>query len=142
MLFRSLHKNSEGVFRFEIQLHREVLKKRNLRCLTHVTAKKVMEIVESRFNKSRLGLPFSINGGLSNLCQALESKVSAAKANGFLGVALRMSNGMDSGCNPKTLADYKSLGESIGFALGSPLDSLGSSQYSLNWKTGVADEVA
>ena len=86
-----LHKNSQGVFRFEIQLHREVLKKWNLRCLTNVTAKKVMEIVESRFNKSRLGLPFSINGGLSHLCQALESTVSVAKANGFLGVALRMS---------------------------------------------------
>ena len=137
-----LHKNSDGVFRFECQLHSRYLKEKSVQSVHHITAEWVMEIAKKRWEKSRLGIPFSLNGGLVHLLSALDKQVSTTKANGFLGVALRMSQGVDSGCNPKTLVEYKSLGESVGFALGSPLDSLGSSTYKLNWRTGTMDEVA
>lgn len=135
------HRDSMGVFRFECQLHREFLKKTSLRQLSEITANRVLEILEERFVASRLGVPFSFNGGLSHLCDALDATVSSMKANGFLGVALRLSHGLDSGCNPKTLADYRSIGESIGFALGNPLESLGYSKYRLDWRTGIIEKI-
>lgn len=115
------HKQSKDIYRFEIQMHREFIKQKGWQNLEMVTAAQIMNFMEERWDKSGLGIAFSLNSSFTSLYSQLLSQMNPSKAMNFLGAALVASHGLSLGINEKTVKDYRKLGQTLGFSLGSDI---------------------
>jgi len=130
------HKQSKDVYRFEVQMHREFIKQKGWQNLEIVTAAHIMNFMQERWDKSGLGIAFSLKSSFTALHSQLLSQMNPSKAMNFLGAALVASHGLSLGINERTVKDYIKLGQALGFSFGSDIFKTSSELTYLDLKKG------
>ena len=117
-------------------MHREFIKQKGWQNLEIVTAAHIMNFMQERWDKSGLGIAFSLKSSFTALHSQLLSQMNPSKAMNFLGAALVASHGLSLGINERTVKDYRKLGQTLGFSFGSDIFKTSSELAYLDLKKG------
>ena len=130
------HTESEDVYRFEVQMHRSFISKNGWQNLETIKASHLMNFMQERWDKSGLGVAFTINSSFAAFYSELLTVMTPSKSINFLGASLVISQGLVPGINDRTIKDYKKLGETLGFSFGSDILKASSELVYLDFKKG------
>ena len=95
-----------------------------------------MNFMQERWDKSGLGIAFTLNSNFAEFYNQLLNLMVPSKAMNFLGAALVASQGLQIGINTRTVKDYRKLGETLGFSFGSDISKMSTELVYLDFKKG------
>jgi len=104
--------------------------------LEGITEESVFDLIWHRWEVSNLDSVISIGEGQSNLVQELSKYLSGIRVQTFLGLSVSLANGYPVDMHPKSIKEYREIGEKCGFSLGQPLESFGGMKAKLDFARG------
>jgi hypothetical protein len=130
------HKESDDIYRFEVQMHRSFINKNGWQNLEIIKASHIMNFMQERWDKSGLGIAFTLNSNFAEFYNQLLNLMAPSKAMNFLGAAFVASQGLPININNRTVKDYRKLGETLGFSFGSDISKMSTELVYLDFKMG------
>ena len=130
------HKESTHQYRFEVQLGRKFIKNKGWENLETLNPDRIMNLMEARWMKSGLGMPFVVETKFEGFYERLVLETSPSKALGILGALYALSKGLQINTSPKTMTEYSRIATQLGFSLGEDLENMGSELLKMDLKLG------
>ena len=135
------HKDRDGGwYRFELQAKTEDLKKRGMQTLDDISKDKIFGFLWERWDLSNLSTDITIASDIAGFKKLLLAHTTAIRAETFMGIASSMALRLPLAMSSRTISDYRRIGEGLGFSLGSPLESLGSTFVHIDFAQGMVVE--
>ena len=130
------HKVPKGWYRYEIQFRTKKLKDLRLDTLDKFQTDTCFNFLLEKWEQSNLGNDIAIGYEYRTLLDAMKSQMSATKFTTLLGLHTALEMGIELGMHKRLINEYRKLGSSFGFVLGTPLEKLGTDIYHLDFYTG------